>query len=491
MKIRYIGSGTNPASYQEYPVTGVNALWQPEQVSDVSDARANALVATGGFVYDDDGSVWSAQRTSHAAEHVALGISARAGKNTLYLAGDSMAGNGLVSTGSPVNFLNRSSEGWFTWLDASLGAPFYMVGCLAAGGKTTSDMMSEQIPTIVSSGVGYCAFSIGINDINVSLASGETTAANIILIVQKLMVSGITPIWGTLFPMTYDSVVTPKIIKCNDILRRFAQQNPCGLFFDAFSFLVDPSNSQNNSRGASYNYDSPAYLHPNNAGALLLGRWAASKLGNGILKTDAVQCGNEDVTYATTSNLLSNPAFTGVGGTVSANCTGTMPTGWVIDWATRTGTASAAAAVVNVTDSVTGLAIGRAIQITISGSAAANDVIRVYQSDTQNATLRTSLSGGNEVQAEGVFTVATGANISQIAMRVQTNTNETTWFGVNGQTAVSLPATIPAMTMRTAPLTVLGSTVATQARYDFRVTFNGVGTGSVITLYSPRVRKVS
>lgn len=47
MKIRYIGSGTNPASYQEYPVTGVNALWQPEQVSDVSDARANALVASG------------------------------------------------------------------------------------------------------------------------------------------------------------------------------------------------------------------------------------------------------------------------------------------------------------------------------------------------------------------------------------------------------------------------------------------------------------
>lgn len=45
MKIRYIGSGTNPASYQEYPVTGVNALWQPEQVSDVSDARANALAA--------------------------------------------------------------------------------------------------------------------------------------------------------------------------------------------------------------------------------------------------------------------------------------------------------------------------------------------------------------------------------------------------------------------------------------------------------------
>lgn len=73
MKIRYIGSGTNPASYQEYPVTGVNALWQPEQISDVSDARANALVETGVFVYDDDDSVWVSQIASHAAEHDAIG----------------------------------------------------------------------------------------------------------------------------------------------------------------------------------------------------------------------------------------------------------------------------------------------------------------------------------------------------------------------------------------------------------------------------------
>lgn len=55
MKIRYIGSGTNPASYQEYPVTGVNALWQPEQVSDVSDTRANPhrlnQAASRGFFY--------------------------------------------------------------------------------------------------------------------------------------------------------------------------------------------------------------------------------------------------------------------------------------------------------------------------------------------------------------------------------------------------------------------------------------------------------
>ena len=74
MKIRYIGSGTNPASYQEYPVTGVNALWQPEQVSDVSDARANALVATGGFVFDDESGAWSQQIKSRLSDSSAAGI---------------------------------------------------------------------------------------------------------------------------------------------------------------------------------------------------------------------------------------------------------------------------------------------------------------------------------------------------------------------------------------------------------------------------------
>lgn len=74
MKIRYIGSGTNPASYQEYPVTGVNALWQPEQVSDVSDARANALVATGGFVFDDESGSWQSQIKARLSESASLGL---------------------------------------------------------------------------------------------------------------------------------------------------------------------------------------------------------------------------------------------------------------------------------------------------------------------------------------------------------------------------------------------------------------------------------
>ena len=33
-------------AYDEYPVTGVNARWQPGQLSDVTGARLTALLAT-------------------------------------------------------------------------------------------------------------------------------------------------------------------------------------------------------------------------------------------------------------------------------------------------------------------------------------------------------------------------------------------------------------------------------------------------------------
>ena len=67
MKIRYIGT----ESYQEYPVTGTNALWQPEWVSDVSNARATSLVALGTFVYED-ASTYDNQLQDLAAELAAL-----------------------------------------------------------------------------------------------------------------------------------------------------------------------------------------------------------------------------------------------------------------------------------------------------------------------------------------------------------------------------------------------------------------------------------
>lgn len=69
MKIRHIGTG----SYNELSLTGTNALWQPEQVSDVSTARASALLALGTFVCEDD-TTFANQLLDRSAELEAMGL---------------------------------------------------------------------------------------------------------------------------------------------------------------------------------------------------------------------------------------------------------------------------------------------------------------------------------------------------------------------------------------------------------------------------------
>ena len=409
---------------------------------------------------------------------------------TIVLAGDSLSKNAYVTTSN--TFVDRAPEGVFNWFDAYLGAPFNVLGVTAVAGTTTTDFLSTQLPAIIALAPKYCWLITGINDINVSLASGPVVAASVIQCVQALTSAGITPIWTTLFAQTFDAVATPKIMICNDILRRYAYANECGLFWDGFLTRVDPTNATNNSRGSAYAYDSPGFLHPNNLGAQAAGAYAASVLSPYILRSNAIQAGNETVAYTDgASNLLINPAFTGTAGTVSANCTGIMPDSWVIDWQTRTGAASAASALVSLTDAASGLVIAQGIQVTISGSAAAGDIIRITQTDAQNATLKNNISTGNLVQCEGIHKVVSGANISSVALRLLTNGVESTAWGQAIQTAGTYPATMPEAAMRSYPIAALGSGVASAARLDFRVTFNGAGTGSVITFWRPRVRKVS
>ena len=409
---------------------------------------------------------------------------------TIVLAGDSLSKNAYITTAD--TFVNRAPEGIFNWFDAYLGAGFNVLGVTAAAGTTAATCLTSQIPQVIALRPRYCWLITGINDINVGLVSGAQAAANVIACVQALIAAGIVPIWTTVFAQTYDSVATRKIIACNDILRRYAYANDCGLFWDGFLSRVDPTSATNNSRGAAYSYDSTPYLHPNNVGAQAAGAYAASVLSASIPRPNAVQAGNETVAYTDgASNLLLNPGFTGTAGTVSANCTGTMPDSWVIDWQTRTGTASAAAAIVSLTDPASGLVIAQGVQVTISGNAASGDIIRITQTDVQNATLKNNISTGNLVQCEGVFKVATGANISTVALRLLTNGVESTAWGQAAQALGTFPATMADAYMRSYPIAALGSGVASAARLDFRVTFNGVGTGSVITFWRPRVRKVS
>lgn len=407
---------------------------------------------------------------------------------TTYIVGDSLAANGYITTSN--NFFSLATEGAFNWANALLGGPFFVVGNTAVGGKTAQQTIDEQLPVLaaLTTKPRYAFVSAGHNDLYSEAVSVQTAYSRLVTLLEGLRAMGITPIWSTVWARSYDAVITPRHMQLNDMLRRYAASSGTGLFYDGFEASNDPSSANNEGRLplASYYYDGS--IHPNNIGAMLIGKYMTSRL-RGRVPTSAAGfvVGNEDQTISgAASNLLANPSMQGAGGTAGANVTGTVPTGWTVDWATRTGTGAAAAAVVNITDPDSGLVIAQGLQLTVSGAAAAGDVLRV----TQATGINTALAGGNVVQAEGVLQLATPANVSNVAMRIQANTNESTWAGNASQAAGTLQAFGPAA-LRTREMTVLGSGAASQARYDVRCTFNGAGTGTVLTLWKPRVRKVS
>jgi len=80
MKIRCISSG----SYQEQPITGHLALWQPQQVCDIEASDAAKLAATGLFTYEDS-STYANQLIDHAAEHAAMGVAGISGREMPFL----------------------------------------------------------------------------------------------------------------------------------------------------------------------------------------------------------------------------------------------------------------------------------------------------------------------------------------------------------------------------------------------------------------------
>lgn len=435
--------------------------------------------------------VWNLQDGTQvhmtAAEWAAIQSLVSGAGNSLYVVGDSLAANGFITTGN--TFFSLASEGAFNWANALLGQPFKVAGNTAVGGKTAQQTIDEQLPVLaaLSSRPRYAFVSALHNDLYSEGVTVSVAADRGVRLIEGLIALGITPIWSTVWARSYDAVVTARHMQLNDLLRRYASQRGAGLFYDGFEASNDPSSANNEGRLplSSYYYDSN--IHPNNLGAQLIGRYMARQLRGRVSASAAgFVVGNEDQTVSLAAgNLLTNPSMQGSGGTAGANVTGTVPTGWTVDWATRTGTGSAACAVIDITDA-DGLVIARALQITISGTCASGDVLRI----TQATGINTALTAGNVVQAECMLSLATPANVSNLAMRIQTNTSESTWAGNASQTAGTLVAFGPAA-FRTREMTVLGSGAASQARFDVRNTFNGAGTGTVLTFWKPRVRKVS
>lgn len=408
-----------------------------------------------------------------------------AGPNTCYIMGDSLSANGWITTGTPNNFLDFGAEGFHIWANALMDQRLNVIGNVAVGGKTAQQVIDEQLETVVAARPAYVFLSCGVNDLYVSAASAATVFARITTILDTLTTAGITPIWSTVWARSFiSSAILDAHLDLNDRLRRYAMttKNP-GIFWDGFRHLVDPTSTQCAGRTAMM-YD--ATIHPNNNGAYYLGKALAAVASSRIPRVPVYGHGAEDQTNATTrdSNILVNPYFSGTGGTAGTGVTGTVPTSWTVDWATRTGTGTAAASIVDVTDPDSGLATAKAIQLVLGGTANASDVLRITQATGFNSLI----SAGDVVQAECMMRFTSPTFIDGVPMRLQCNTNESTWWGLSNQTKVAFSEGFE-VAARTREMTVLGSGAATQARFDVRINCSGAATGTIL-FWLPRVRKV-
>lgn len=405
--------------------------------------------------------------------------------NTLSFIGDSIGAANWSTTSD--NYKSVNTHGAMEMANALLGQRFYPVNMFALGGSTAAEHLATQIPQLAASPTKYAFLSTGTNDLYVDLVSGSTAYSRITAVIEACLDLGVIPIWSTVRARAAAASTIDDHLYCNDLLKQYAARYNCGIFYDAYMIYQDPTATDGTGRSTFY-YDTK--VHPNNLGAYWEGKLIAEACrAAGVQKAFVFSHGAEDQTNDTAgrSNLLANPYFSGTGGTVSANCTGTMPDSWTIDWATRTGTGSAAASIVNVTDPDTGLAVAKGIQVVLSGTVANLDVLRI----TQASGFNTLLSEGNDMSAEGVIALTSPVAFRQVAMRVQTNTDESTWWGINPTATTGSVEDYPEANtfwMRTRKLAVKASGAADAARYDLRITFSGAATGTFV-LSRPRVRK--
>lgn len=406
--------------------------------------------------------------------------------NTAYIAGDSLGSNNWIQTAP--TYYDVGPEGAHEWGNALAGRPLNIIASVAAAGKTAQEVIDEQLSTIIAARPGYCFVSAGHNDLYSGGVSGAVTFGRIRQIVIALLGAGITPIFSTVWARSYSASVLPEHLDCNARIRQFAYENNVGIFWDGFAATVDYADSTDTygrcvGKSGIY-YDSTPSIHLNNLGGYIAGKRLAEVLRNNIRPRFILPAGAEDqINTANSSNLLSNPVFLGSSGT-GTNASGTIPTDWTVDWATRTGSGTATVAVTNYADSHSGQITARQIEITIAGTPSSGDIVRI----TQPTGFNTAISGGDEIYAECGMQLVNPTAVDIFSMRVLTNNTESTWWGLPNNAAVSFTEGMSVIA-RTRPMTVSGSGAASAARFDVRVRFNGNGAGTIVRLWQPRVAK--
>jgi len=388
-----------------------------------------------------------------------------------------------------------NAEQFVGWADGLLGGDrFRWISNRSISGQNTAQILRDQLPLILSDEPAYALMIGGTNGVYAS-ATAETLdemKANTTEIASRLIDNGTVPIIATIPARTqgvFFQFAATQHMKYNDWLVNELRPKLGVHVWDMMAVTADPTSTELAFR-SGLSWDSPA-AHYNNVGGYWLGKSLANLLDSILPKSPSARAGDYSYTQfgsaAAFENLLDNPLLRGSGGTNGTGGSGaSIPAGWIVQRASGGGSPTwVVETAPDVLDPATGLAIGKAIRLTITAVDAGNQ-IQIVSTD-MSGRLRAS----DRVQVEAGFTLSSPVNVSGFRFRGQCDSGagENVWWNTPVRAIGNLPEgfTIRPKS-RIGPL-IQGPVASTFGTFDFRLTFSAAGS-AVLDFFLPRYRRI-
>lgn len=376
---------------------------------------------------------------------------------------------------------NKSSinqDSVFAWANAGLKDALTVTGVFGdLATVTIDDIVNTHIPAALAADCDYVDVNLSFTDIYTNAATASAVLAKIVLAVDSIIAAAKIPVINTLAAREFSTeAILTEHLKLNAGIRSFLKTKSHSIMFDAFRVSCDVESST----CLPYTGFATAGVF-SVLGASYIGQAKAKVLGKFVRPAEPsfVSAGE---TYGRVGNynVVLNSAFTGTAGTTGANVSGTVPTDWRVEWATRVGTGVAQVRVEEVTDEETGLVVANGIAVSISSGIPANgDVLRIVQN---SATLASRIQGGTYIKTEAGIKLYAVAGIRAVGLATTVNTNVSSW-GSAGAASADYEGQHD-IKVSTLPTLVSGAGAATTASIDVNVTFSGNDPSSNVVVHS-------
>lgn len=469
-----VGATVQVLSYNKISGTAIFGSGEPTSITDTRFGRYidDSVTPNVEYVYSVASGAWSRLGVKDYAEGIK--------RAKICLVGD-IGATGYKSRPT-ANTSSINQDNVFTWFNGLAGNVFDVTGVFGSPTATAAEVNTTYITMALASDCDYVDISVGAEDLYVVGSSAAAILVNFESIVNKVIESGKIPVWSTVPARAF--VTESKLaehLKLNHGLRELAKNKTPSMFWDAFAVSVDYKDAQ---CAAFTEFTSDGTLL-NNTGAYYLAKSKLNTLHNYIPAVASASVATENYARVGNNNVLVNPGFTGTTGTLGANVVGTVPTGWKVQWATRTGTGIARCTIVDVVDTNTGLYSATGVNLTLdSGVTLDGDSVQLVQ----DTGINTNLVGGMYISAEASIAAYSTVGVNKLSISTIVNSYSAIW-GSSVGSAESYSESVQARA-KTLSTQVSGSGAPATASMEINITVNGPSSFSVV-VSAPVFKQVS